>query len=360
MIIKKEGYSNSVLTQFDLIKNNHYEVALTKSFAYILGKNPNALFRFLRFIGISINNTKNNFKEISIDIESNRAEGRTDIEIKLNKKFHVIIEAKVRGNKVLEGQRTQYIDAFDQECLQNVQCIISHHRDSNIFRNHGVEIKIFSWLDVINLFDDNEFTNNKLMQDYMRFAMKKFRLKEMKEVLIQDLKQEIEVERFIDNKVYRRNATNGTPIYFAPYFAENARLEIKKGISKLSRIMGVLTINPTTIDQFQDDLKEFFREKEKDEEEDTYNTIRNLRVKEWIIGVKLIGERERTLNQDELLTYYFLDEPIFIDPPLQKDTGGGMGIGKDWIARMIPPNRCVSFKEFTRRMQLNRVNTTPS
>ena len=79
MKIKQTNYEKSVLSFFDIIGTN--EVALTKSLAYIFSIHPKALFRFLQSIGVSIKNTKNNFKQVSIEIERKRDEGRTDIEI---------------------------------------------------------------------------------------------------------------------------------------------------------------------------------------------------------------------------------------------------------------------------------------
>ena len=112
MLIKKEAHPASILNKFDLLGND--ETALSKAYAFILGKEPKALFTFLHYLKIPIQNTKNNFIKISINTEYHRNEGRTDIEIFYKDRFHIIIESKIRGNKVRD-QRTQYLSCFDQE-----------------------------------------------------------------------------------------------------------------------------------------------------------------------------------------------------------------------------------------------------
>ncbi len=102
MIIKPEGIGNYSINQFYLL--GYDETGLSKAFAYVLSKNSVFLFAFLRFIGLNIKNTPSCFKNISIQIEKKRDQGRTDIEIQSKNKFHVIIECKVGNNKI-ETQR---------------------------------------------------------------------------------------------------------------------------------------------------------------------------------------------------------------------------------------------------------------
>lgn len=189
MVVKKEGYSGSVLTLFDLINCNNYEVALTKSLAFILSKNSKALFKYLHYIGISNRNTLNNFNRIQIEIEHSRNGGRTDIEIKLCSKFHVIIEAKVRNNPGTTAQLNRYIEHLDNGCEKKVLCFISQYRDSNLLKNENVDIVVISWLDIINLLDDKELKDDKLINEFMRYAMKKFKIHEQKEIFVQDVWQ---------------------------------------------------------------------------------------------------------------------------------------------------------------------------
>ena len=51
MEIKKTGSPKSVISLFDLLGND--ETALSKAFAFVLGKEKDALKDFLKFIGIS-------------------------------------------------------------------------------------------------------------------------------------------------------------------------------------------------------------------------------------------------------------------------------------------------------------------
>ena len=50
-------------------------------------------------------------------------------------------------------------------------------------------------------------------------------------------------------------------------------------------------------------------------------------------------------NENRVFTYFFLDKPLKLEIPLQKDKGTKKGRGKNWIAAFIPRNRCVTFSE---------------
>ena len=127
MKIKNIGYNRSVLNTFDLLGTD--EVGLSKVFAFLLGKEPKVLYRFLHYIEVKTKFTKANYRAVTIEIERGRDEGRTDIEIKQTGKFHVIIECKVGKGKV-HAQRTQYLKSFD-EVPQKILCFITQVRDFN-------------------------------------------------------------------------------------------------------------------------------------------------------------------------------------------------------------------------------------
>ena len=55
MKIKEKNLRKSPLNQFELLGAN--EVGLSKAFAFLMGKEPNVLYKFLHYIGISIKNT---------------------------------------------------------------------------------------------------------------------------------------------------------------------------------------------------------------------------------------------------------------------------------------------------------------
>src|SRR5258708_4937253 len=96
MIVKEPGNLRSSLTRFDLLGSD--EIALSKAFAFTISNEPKVLFRFLQFVRLNYSNSLTNYKAIAISTEKHRKEGRTDIEVKLDKQFHLIIESKVRMN----------------------------------------------------------------------------------------------------------------------------------------------------------------------------------------------------------------------------------------------------------------------
>ncbi|APY06865.1 hypothetical protein BWZ20_00495 [Winogradskyella sp. J14-2] len=331
MNIKRKNSPKSVLSEFDLLGNN--ETALTKAFAFVIGKERKALSEFLNFINIGTRITSSRFREIEIKIEYTRNEGRTDIEIEFGNEFHIIIEAKVRKNRIRQ-QRTQYLNSFNREAKTKILCFVTQERDSNKQIADDVEIINTSWLDITELYDHKKFIDNELVSKFLKFVSKNYRMNEQKEVLIQDLSIEEELVRYKKHSIYRRDQTYGTPLYFAPYFTRNANQEEGEGIAYLSKILGVLTLVPNEIENFETDLLRFKKDP--------------IVVKNWIDGVKYKSE-----NISENLTYYFLEEPVRLNSNLMKDGGKEKGRGKNWIAAMIPKNRCVTFNEFVKRMNNN-------
>lgn len=328
MEIKKTGSPKSVISLFDLLGND--ETALSKAFAFILGKEKDALKDFLKFIGVSKRITDKVFRQVRITTEYSRNEGRTDIEIEIGTDTHIIIEAKIRKNRVRK-QRTQYLSAFNESAKEKILVFLTQERDSNKQIAQDVKIINTSWLDVTGLFDQKKFIDNELVFQFLRYVSKNYKMNEQKEILIQDLADNTELKRYRQHNLYRRDQTFGTPLYFAPYFTRRANQPEGEGISYLSKILGVLTLVPNEIDNYEIDLRRFKND----------NEI----VDKWIKGVKL--------NSSEItdsLTYYFLDEPVKINENLLKDGGNKKGRGKNWIAAMIPKNRCVTFEEFVRRM----------
>ncbi len=328
MEIKKTGTPKSVISLFDLLGND--ETALSKAFAFVLGKEKDALKDFLKFIGVTKRITDKVFRQVRITTEYSRIEGRTDIEIEIGTDTHIIIEAKVRKNRVRQ-QRTQYLTAFNESAREKVLVFLTQERDSNKQIAKDVKIINTSWLDVTGLYDQKKFIDNALVFQFLRYVSKNYKMNEQKEILIQDLSDETELKRYRQHNLYRRDQTFGTPLYFAPYFTRSANQPEGEGISYLSKILGVLTIVPNEIDNYEIDLRRFKNDDEI--------------VDKWIKGVKL-----NSAEITDSLTYYFLDEPVTINENLLKDGGNKKGRGKNWIAAMIPKNRCVTFEEFVRRM----------
>ncbi len=330
MIIKQSGQNKSSLSHFDLLGSD--EKGLAKAFAYLLGREPLALFEFLKCLGVDARNSKSNFLSTKINIERVREEGRTDIEIRQKAKYHIIIECKVGSNKV-RSQRTQYLNSFDNE-PHKILCFITQNNDFKRQRHDDIIVHNLGWIDIIPLFEDKRFVNKPLVKEFMNFAIKGLKMREQKEVLIQDLSKRVEIKRFRDNRVYRRDVVYGSPLYFAPYFTREAAQSEGAGISYLSKVLGILTLSSKNIQNFEEDLSKFTKNKRL--------------ITKWKKGVAVKGEKTHT--------YFFLDEPVKLNSPLKKDGTIKKGRGKNWIAAMIPKNRCVSFAEFTRRivMQNNR------
>lgn len=328
MNIKETGQNYSILNRFSLLGKN--EVALSKGFAFVLGREREAMFSFLRHLGVKLKNTEGNYSKIKVEVERKRDRNRTDIEISFPNRFHIIIECKVRKGKVTE-QRTQYIRDFNQDYPQNILCFITQERDSTTQQVDNVEVNYLGWLEIIDLFTSRKYQNIDLIKEFCRYAIRTYNMNEQKEILIQDVSDPIEMERYKKCNVYRRYETFGIPLYFAPHFTRKAKQEEGEGISYLSKVLGTLTMQPQEIDNTSTELSKFSKDQ--------------ALIQSWIKGVKLDKD-------DKIYTYYFLDKPVKLNKPLRKDPGIKKGRGVGWIAASVPPNRCVSFQEFTKRIIL--------
>jgi hypothetical protein len=326
MIIKSADTTKSSLSLFDLLGNN--ETALAKAFGYLISIDKDCYFEFLDFLGVKQSNNDNNFFSADIKTEKDRDEGRTDIELISKNDFHIIVECKVNSGKVIK-QRTQYLASFDLTAKQKILCFLTQERDTNKQFQKDIQIRNTSWLEIIELYNKNKFTHKPIVSSFLKFATKNYSMRELKEILIQDLKEKKEIERFQNFGVYRRDQTFGTPIYFAPYFTRGATQQ--EGISNLSKIVGILTLTPNDIDTFRSDLEAFSQNKEQ--------------VDNWINGVKHGND-----SKEETFTYYFLDSPLVFKSPLRKSQGNEKGTGKGWISKFVPKNRCVSFIDFIKHI----------
>ena len=330
MIVKRLQRTASHLTLFDLLGTD--ETALSKAFAYILAKEKDALFTFLRFLGVPTKNTDRNFFATSIEIERSRPEGHTDVEILRPGSFHVIAECKVHKGKI-GRQRTQYLTAFE-DVANKVMCFITQERDTNKEKRNGIVIRSVSWMDILDVFENARLASNTIVRQFMMYAMRTYKMKSQGEILVQDLSDPIELCRYQKYSLYRRDVTFGSPLYFAPHFTRKAPREIGVGIKYLSRVLGVLTLNPSDISDYRNDLESF------SEKPDQAN--------KWEKGVEMDG----TSDQASQYTFYFLDEPVELPFPLLKDKSKEKGSGKNWISRMISKNRCVPFAELIRQITL--------
>jgi len=326
MIIKSADTVKSSLSFFDLLGNN--ETALAKAFAYLIAIDKDCYFEFLYFLGVKQPYNDKNFFSADIKTEKDRDEGRTDIELVSKNDFHIIVECKVNTGKVIK-QRTQYLTSFNPTAKQKILCFLTQERDTNKQFQKDIQIRNTSWLEIIELYSTKKFTHKPIVSTFLKFATKNYSMRELKEILIQDLKDKTEIERFQNFGVYRRDQTFGTPIYFAPYFTRGATQQ--EGISNLSKIVGILTLTPNDIDTFRSDLEAFSQNK--------------TQVDNWIGGVKHGND-----SKDATFTYYFLDSPLVFKSPLRKSQGNEKGTGKGWISKFVPKNRCVSFIDFIKHI----------
>lgn len=322
MIVKNKETDSSSINIFDLLGSN--EVALSKAFAFVLSNSKEATNIFLKFIGVA-EMKSNTFNSLEVQIERVRDQGRTDIEI-IFPDCHVIIECKVGSNKILK-QRNQYNEAF-LKTKQKFLCFITQERDGAVIVNNGINVIHVSWFDIIELFNSKSLRSIDIIKQFLNFCMRNYQMKNLKEILIQDMSAPNELKRFSEHNVYRRNETFGTPLYFAPYFTRKAG-GMREGISYLSKILGVLTIKANCKkENFKNDLSKLTKDAGW--------------VNQWLDGIEE--------NSNDTFTYYFLDKGLELTHPLKKDSGIEKGRGKDWIAAAIPPNRCVSFETFTSKV----------
>ncbi len=331
MKLKEKGHRVSSVKKFDLLGND--EIGLSKALAYTLAHNRNSLFELLHYLGIKKKNTLKNFERIIIEIEKERTEGRTDIEIKMENKFHIIIESKVKKNKVTK-QRTQYLNSFDDKVRKKVMCFITKVRNTNKEIQKGIDIINLDWFELIELFNTNKLTKSNVVKEFLEFTTRSYKMNELREILIQDLSDENEIKRFKEFHVYRRDITFGSPLYFAPYFTRRAKQKEGVGIAYLSKVLGVLTLKPKDIIYFESDLLRFA------------NKDQSI-VDTWKDGVLLTDEKT-----ENFYTFYFLGEPLKLNKNLLKDGTKKKGRGKNWIAAMIPKNRSVTFEEFVKRINM--------
>lgn len=324
MIIKSKKAKKTTLNFFDLFGND--EDALSKAFAFLLANNPKAYIEFSKYLGFSYLREKFYFPSVQIEIQKRRREGVTDIEFYVEGEYHIIIECKINKSKIT-SQRRQYIPSFDSKVKTKLLCFITQERESNLLIEKGIKVRYFSWLDILDIFDKRRFSENRLISEFLKFAQRSYKMKTVREILVQDLSKKKAVDRFKRNNLYVRDETYGNPLYFAPYFTHYSKEPEGEGISYLSKVLGVLTIIPSEITVFEDELQNF--------------TDNNRLINKWLRGVKA------DMKIREKRTYFFLDDPLQFKSPLLKVS---MENSKNWIGGYIPKNRCVSFDEFIKHI----------
>lgn len=344
--IKKRGTLKSQSNFFYLFGEK--ETDLTKAFAYTLSSNRLLLFAFLRNMGISINNTDKNYEGIEIRIEKPyEEEGRTDIEIVLDVTFHLIIEAKIGTNKIL-GQYNQYIPILERsQAPVKIMCFISQINEHRKTNTPNVLVKNKNWLHIDRLLEDKTILSDPLVRNFQKYLRRFFKMKTQKEILIQSLGIESEIQKYRSNNIYRRNVIYGSPLYFCPYFSRKSKQPEGEGSHYISRVLGIISSKITDFDaqSIQDELKSFCS----DFDENKQNEL----ITKWSDGIDQYISEEQELSKDNKgkdYSFYFLDNPIRLPGKALKDSRNGQGRGKNWIAANIPANRCVSFTDLLQHL----------
>jgi hypothetical protein len=84
------------------------ETGLTKSFGFMLVHNRDLLLRFLKLLGIYERKPPQWLKMMEVEVEVPDQHGRTDIELKIEDRLHLVLEGKVGGNLPSRGQLERY------------------------------------------------------------------------------------------------------------------------------------------------------------------------------------------------------------------------------------------------------------
>lgn len=322
-MIKSAKSDSTYLSLFELMGDD--ETALAKSFAYILSAQKAVYFAFIHLLRLPFRYSDSHYNNLSVKVETSHPEGRTDIELSVQDNLHIIIECKVREAGI-GRQRTQYLDCFQENANVKVMCFLTQDRGTSLLVNERILFKHISWLDIAEMLNTRAFLSLPPVQEFLSYAQRHYQVSYMREILIQDLGDATELRRFTDFNVYRRDESYVTPLYFAPHFTRYAT-GFPEGISCLSKVLGILTFNPTATQDIRGDLQSYAGDA--------------ALVDKWYQGVQLGSQ------PDTMQTYFFLDNPLKLRKPLRKAHRRNSA---NWIGSSVPKNRCVSFIDFIQHM----------
>ena len=326
--LKKQGFYDGDMSVFSLLGND--ENALSSSFAYILSKDMNVYFNFMRLLGLNYKLSKTHYAGVIITIQKHRAEGFTDIEIQYNDEYHIIIECKIHNNKV-KSQREQYLKSFKEDNAQKkILVFLTQLKENFSLFPEGIITKYLTWEDILGMLYEKKVSNNDIYMEFVKFVERGYKMTSfIKEILVQDVGDKEQILNFKENFIYRRPESAGRPLYFAPYFTRQSGET--EGIIFISKILGVLTIKPRMLKQIEDDLKSLAT-KDDGFDEDL--------ILGWTKGI-------REEKNDKELTFYFLDKPIKLKKPVLKSKTSE---SKGWIGGLIPRNRSITFQSLIEHM----------
>ncbi len=340
MKLKTLGQSISYCGYFDIYDARKRECNLSKAYAYLLSKDPTSLRSLLKLLKIDVGKKWSDkiLKESCIEIEHAYPNARTDIEIAIKSlKLFVLIETKVHNNKATAIQFLKYLPILKKNTAGNKFFVFISEQKGIHILDENIHIIDITWREIVeNLWKINA-KENTVRSEFLSYFERNYGMSVQGEILIQNLKEKDEISRF-ENNCYRRAKVNGRPMYFSPYFTRSNQSfgRYKEGISTLSRILGVITIQDLTWEKIEDKCTSFI--------ETFYPN--DLDKKKKLLTKWEIATTINNKDNDKTYTYFFLDDYVYIKKPILKSKNS-----TNWINKMIPPNRCVSFDEFVKRMQ---------
>ena len=146
-----------------------------------------------------------------------------------------------------------------------------------------------------------------------------------KYILIQDVGNIEELQRFIGHNIYRRDQPSADRIdFFAPYFTLPAKEKVGiNGICCYSPVL--LILKDVTVEDVE---HTFAQEREK-----LQRVFGNLPVFKWESGVNLFN------NENKKYTYYFLGESIALTKPILKQNppAGKLNLNSVLVPNLIKP-----------------------
>ncbi len=340
MLIKNSDSKLKCISHFDLLGTK--ETALCKALAYTISKDTDVFLDILSTL-FNIRRDNKNFISSSIQIEKAYKSGRTDIEIKFNKDdktYHIIFECKVKRNTVGAIQNGKYVGCFDKNTHKKILCFLTQDVPSNRIipeaKDNNIDIKYYNWSNILSIMESIQ-KKSETVQDFINYFNKGYKMKTFKEILVQDLGDNNEINRLAKNFIYRRDSITGTPLYFAPYFTKKQSTETE-GLNRIYDIVGVITGTAADILANIEQINGFAEMHSEEKEE------QKKRIEIWKSGIEIDSKDEKEH------TYYFLGTPQSLGKSLLKDGGTEKGRGKNWIAAMIPKNRCITFKDLLAQM----------
>ena len=146
-----------------------------------------------------------------------------------------------------------------------------------------------------------------------------------KHILIQDVGNIEELQRFIGHNIYRRDQPPADRVdFFAPYFTLPAKEKVGiNGICCYSPVL--LILKDVTVEDIE---HTFAQEREK-----LQKVFGNLPVFKWESGVNLLN------NENKKYTYYFLGESIALTKPILKQNppAGKLNLNSILVPNLIKP-----------------------